>query len=457
MAAIVDEKELMKILKELFPQIIFFRDLTNEQQSIKSKSIVNKANLVRLIHKNKINYKDKQALVQGMMTSGIFSILFPPDPKKYKSGPVIKFFINKTNEDFLHGFDKSVDKRVNSNNNPVIDVAELFYKDVFEGKTYFFDEINDPKILNICEHSPSSIYTAFEYYAHKQYTLLRLGREFLINDLYEKWKTELESKLPKSKDKPSDEIRTNNYWALTLYYNNFINIYENVYKEQKGKKPDIALAWDIINGLFINEHIGLLKLKEKEKNNETMKHYNNNLTILYRKIFQVLESTPKKYESRYIPTEFIILAGQISGQLGHKYFGNEELNDNGSEDDDFDSKVDEKINKDKYINDNSYITYAVEDVKIFVDNFLIKEFNTDKDRNFIKTMGKNGEWSSIKSKKELSSINYNESGTLILKLYSGEYENVNKNMFFYKLEKALNEYRRWNKRTQKEGENKNDN
>jgi hypothetical protein len=36
-------------------------------------------------------------------------------------------------------------------------------------------------------------------------------------------------------------------------------------------------------------------------------------------IKEILESSPKEYGSRYIPTEFVILAGQISGQLGPLY------------------------------------------------------------------------------------------------------------------------------------------
>jgi len=404
-----------------------------------------------------------------------------------------------------------VDERARFHNLPKEDedVAKLFIIYVFKDKTYSLNDFDDPKRLNICEHSPPSIYKAFEYYAHKQYTLIRLGREFLIEDLYEKWKSELINKL-------NDESKSSNYWALIHNYNDFIKIYEKN-KKLENKGSDIAFAWDVLRKLFMDEHERLQKLLETDNSRTDQDEFKISLTA---KINNILESTPNEYESRYIPTEFIILARQISGQLGHGYYkninpdrynfpesdmqyirkcwkilldnldleylDNEERYKINNTHKTFErikilfekskapgykivfrnlsDRIDELYKKCSRVNElneetnnknNEYSSIInLEDAKIFANNFLIKEFNTVKDRDFIKSIGENGEWSI--SWKEFD-ISYKESGSLIINLYSGKYENVNKDFFFYKLKKALKEYKKWNKKRYKEGKNIDDN
>jgi len=336
---LLDPRILSKNLKELFPNGIFYRFLSSKDQPINDKT-----DLYRFIKRKKIDYKEKNALVLGMMEDDIFSALFPEKQERcwdeleaaINNGcPVIRFYINKINEKFLEGFNASVDKSVRSDKKPVTDVAELFDEAAFKRKTYLLD-FDDAELFNICEHSPSSVYKAFEYYARKQYSLIRLGREFPIKDLYEKWKLILKSELPELKSKLSElkdelnkeikskkynEIKSNKYIGLILYYNDnpdFISAFENVFKELTeekpyDKKPDIEFAWEIISELFIkNLKImqGLL-IKENKKKEELIFNHIYNIEL---EIAETLERKPK--ENYYTPMDFITLAEKISELLG---------------------------------------------------------------------------------------------------------------------------------------------
>jgi hypothetical protein len=448
MTAVLDVNpiDLSKVLKKLFPKVTFYPPVSDERQY----KIPEKTDLYYFIQENNINYMEKDTLVFTMINSNKFSALFPKDPLQYRNElkaflqnddcQVIKFFINKTNEKFFEGFNAVVHEKAVMDNCAMPDVAQLFYKAVFNNKTYYYKDLSDPDILNICEHSPSSFYGAFEYYAHKQYTLIRLSREFFIGDLHEKWKSELSEKL-------NDRDKSNNYQGLNFYYNVndddnvFIDTYDNVYRELKQEGSDIDYAWNIINELFIQKHKGLQKLKEK---NDSIKLQANFITGLTLKIMNILESTADEYDSRYTPAEFVILAGQISGQLGHKKFENKYCDQ---------SSLNENINNDKD-NDNMEMI-KIEDAGIFADNFLIKEFNAVKDGDFIISMGKKGEWS-IHEKNIGNSIYYQNTGNLIFDLYSGENKNVSQQIFLYKLKKTLKKYKKWKKETRKEGEIEND-
>jgi len=319
----LDPGILSKNLKELFPNGIFFRIISTMEQPANYKT-----DLYKLIRKNKVNYKEKDDLLLWMMHSDLFSALFPDKPMLYwdelkeaihSSGcPVIRFFINKINEKFLEGFNAAADERIRTANNPVTDVAELFIESVFKRKTYFFD-FDDSELFNICEHWPSSIYKVFEYYARKQYTLIRLGREFPLEDLRKQWKEKLQKEI-------GNEGKSNIYMGLKNYYiekPDFISIFENAFEEITNKKPDkkitqkksdVEFAWEIINELFINnlKIIQELRIKKENTQNERLKF--NRIYNIEIMISETLERKLK--ENPFSPMDFVTLAGKISEQLG---------------------------------------------------------------------------------------------------------------------------------------------
>lgn len=475
----IDYIKLSKILTELFPHVFLFSidnlspDLKSPQR-FQDKIKKNETDIYKLIQKNKITeYENKEIIVREMSKSERFGALFPTDISlkerifdKLKTNNhdekcnVIASYIEIINEIFIQKFNTVVRKEIRLNDTYSPCVSELFVKKVFPDKTFYYvDQLKDPKILNICEHSPSSIYGAFEYYAHKQYTLIRLGREFPIEDMRNTWKIELEKKR-------KDNRKSNNYLGLNIYYENFTDTYEKTGEKNNNgsNETDIVFALKIIEELFIYN----LKLTErqilkiiKEENTSYEKILPCFKANVREKISLILESTPEKSDS-YTPTDFITLTGQISGQLGntpcseeYKKYPNEikftDLNQKYNEDGD---AYDFDPEEDKYHNVDEALRIK-ESWEIFINDFLKKEFNADDEKDFIGFISKEENWSTLAEEFKSYYIKgiHNKDSSLF-NVYSGGKKNISHTVFAQKLRSALKEYIEWYKETNpEEGKN----
>jgi hypothetical protein len=306
----IDSKELSKILGKLFPMVRFPFPPEN-WPSDWAKNWLKKMDIYNLIQKNKIDYTKMETLVWAMMQSEIYGNLFPKDAQREwedleksiqaEEYNVMCYFIKNINKEFIRGFNNVVQGEIKRQNS----VLERFYK-ILNGKTFLPNEFGNPKSMNICEHSPSSFYKAFEYYAHKQYTLIRLGMQFPVEELHKKWKSDLEEKL-------KDRDIHNNYLGLEYFYIDFLENYETVYTEIKENNSSIDLALEIIDDLFVKELV--IKDKKTKSVIKSLPFFMYNVKIM---IDKRLESTPKTYSTTpYEPTDFITLTGQISGQIGY--------------------------------------------------------------------------------------------------------------------------------------------
>jgi len=311
--------ELSGILEELFPGLTFF-----PSGSVSNPHFVFKEyEICRLIRTKEIDLHEKETLALEMIKSKAFACLFPHDPLQtweeletnIQNGGcnVIRYFISKIDKLFMDGFNKVVQKEQKLNESPVTD---HFICKVFGEKSISINQLNEPKGLNICDHSPATLYKAFEWHAHKQYTLIRLGREFPIEDLHEKWKSELQNKI-------NDKNENNNYLALNNFYNGFISIYDDTYNVLKKNgvdiNADIRFALDIINALFV-EKLQDPKTPAINKINASSNPAWLSFASKIEKMISItLERKPEGYDSIHVPTDFITLTGQISGQLGHEY------------------------------------------------------------------------------------------------------------------------------------------
>lgn len=366
----IDPVILSGNLKDLFPYIRFFPPASDEWPSEWRE----RTDIYELIRKKNIKYEEKENLVLGMMRnkSDLFTALFPENAVEYwdelemniRGGDcqVIRFFINKINKKFLEGFNSVVGGEIKSESTPVIDVAELFDEALFIGKTYLYYDLNDPKIINICEHSPHSIYKTFEYYARKQYVLIRLAREFPIKDLRNKWKVELLEKIEKAElqNEIENESIFKSYMGLKYWYiekPDFISNFENAYKKLKKKDSDIEYAWEIIKELFINNLKIMQKLRIKE-NTENEKLRFNKIYNIEKEISKTMESKPQN--NYFAPIDFVTLTGKISGQLGHLH--KKEINLNNEAFSDYQMFSDHEIHKIKICCKNA--------LKILRENYI---------------------------------------------------------------------------------------
>ena len=498
--------ELSDVLEELFPGLSFFPPPAGGSPGIAFEEY----EICRLARTKEINEKEK--LVREMRKSKYFAAVFPKDAidnwdeleGKIRDGDcnVMTFFINKINDLFIQGFNSAVLEEIRLNDSPVTD---LFNREFFEKRPYHFTEFDEPKKLNICEHLPPTFYNAFEYYAHKQYTLIRMGREFPLDDLHKKWKSELEKKL-------SNKDKSNNYLGLIFYYDKdndsfFIDAFGRAYREIKKNETDIKYAWKIINELFVNNLKRLRMLREEKKSGELQADY---VFGIIKKINNALESTPAVNKNKpYIPTDFITLTGQISGQLGHRDYGNsgdadflsgdmenirnywEILWDNldAEEKGQIDEHIDtyEKVNilyakiHDPYLGavfpesakeiitglyvkisweeplneeldadekNSTGIEYydesEIREVREKMAEFIMYEFRKDDEKDFVEFIRKDGDWSIIA--KEII-LYYRESeldyDTLIFKMYKGKRRNATHRPFANKMIKVIDAYKQY--------------
>jgi hypothetical protein len=305
---------LQSVLQELFPNILFFQSVTDDRQAAGYEE----TDIYRFIQKKNIDINEKDTLVHEMIKNKAYAPLFPDDALSEwdelqetirKGGcDILKYFIKRSDIDFVRGYNDNVRKEITIYDSPVTD---LFHNELFKGKAFYLGKLHEAETFGmIIEHSAHSIYWAFRIYAQKQYALIRLGREFLLAEPHEQWKNDLLKMM-------NDTSDANNYRGLCIYYNDFMDDYERIYKTLKKRASDIESAWNIIQELFVKNLKTLQGLQKKDKKIKKLR-----LAISYNTITminQMLETKPREYDTAYKPKDFFRLAGQISGQLGHAY------------------------------------------------------------------------------------------------------------------------------------------
>jgi len=439
--------ELSTLLNELFPNIIFFPPLTNEKWKIETDICT------LIIKKNITDYLNKEILVKEMLKCELFDVLFQNEYKEKimdilknnnENFNIIKAYIEIINEKYIQGFNTVVQDDIKINTSAT-DIIDSFINGTFEDETYYLEDLKYAKKLISAGHSPASIYGIFEYYAHKQYTLIRLGREYLIEKLYLNWKTELEEKIETS-DKSS------NYWAFqkNKFYINFMENYENTYAALaestsiNNNQTDIVLAWDIITKLFI-ENLKILQTKPDHFESQFKKK------VKYM-IEKTLESTPKNYNA-YIPTDFLKLSGQIGGQLGnsnkinainadiHEKPWNEisftyltkKKNDSEKE-----ILFDPEDKNNKEIGSTLVIKHNWER---FINDHLKKIFKEDSEKHFINFVSNENNWLALVDE----FISYRTTGShntnsILFSEYKGNHKHIPHTIFASRLRKALDNF-----------------
>jgi len=323
----IDALKLLKgALNALFPKIRFFLSPDSAAWS----KLDEEADIYVFARKRKIDYENKKMLAMEMSKSEKYKALFPNDAsgkgqifdkldaQSGRRGGVMKLGMEIINEKYIHGFNSVAQEEIKIAGDD-FDAAACFESEVFKDRTYLIEDFTDidrAKEIFPCDHSVSSIYKAFGCYAHKRYTLIRLAREFSIGNLYGEWKSDLEDKIKKA-DKSS------NYWGLCedRYYANFMENFEAAYGKLNKNMPAVELGWDMLRRFFVLSLKRLQNIKKNENtqcNDARIRFIGNAMKL----INKILESIPEKYklsrnDAEYIPTDFITLAGQICGQLGH--------------------------------------------------------------------------------------------------------------------------------------------
>jgi len=471
----IDPIKLSRILTELFPHVLLFPfsvdNLSSDliiPQRFQERTKEDETDIYIFIQKKKITeYENREVLLREMSMNERFGVLFPKDillreqifdklkaDNEGKKCNVIASYIEMENEKFIQGFNTIVCEEIKLDDAYSPRVSNLFEKEVFFMKTFLVDELNKSKNLGICEHSPSSIYDAFKYYAHKQYTLIRLGREFLINDLQEEWKSELGEKI-------EDKSKSNNYLGLKHFYTDFMDTYKATYESCKKAErivTDTDFAWEIIDKLFID---GLkrrqnLKIKEKLTNADRLRFgFIADVRIM---ICKILESSPNN-SSYYNPTGFITLTGQISGQLGRQkrnrsYLEKYEIPPNeiistdlsrkyNEDDDEYDFDPEE----DKYHNiDEAFL--IKESWGKFISVFLKYEFNEDEEKDFISLVSEEENWPTLADEVKYYYIKgAHNKDSLLFNIYTGNSKTIPHTLFAQKIKKALKKYMEWHKKS----------
>lgn len=328
-------------LSSLFPLVNFFSPRKGKKNKASGKSkkpqiAFEEYEISKLVRIRKIGYQDTEKLAWEMMKSEYFRFLFPVNARenwnelnaKIKHGNcrIIEFFAGKIDRKYLEGLNSDIPDEIQIKDSPVL---ALFLETVFRGVSLSIFELSEIKKLDICRHSTSSLYRAFSYFARKQYTLIRLAREFTIPTLHDEWKSELGKKL-------MEKRASNIYLGLIYYYDKdserfFIDLLENTFNDRmklRNNESEIDFAWAILFELFIN-HLRRLREIRKRKGIaiDNPKTPRNKIYYLAKKesdytfnvidtIEKILESKPLKIkENSYVPIGFITLSGQISGQL----------------------------------------------------------------------------------------------------------------------------------------------
>ena len=326
--------ELMKTLNILFPQV----NLNEEHLKIN-----------RLIANNKLDYKNKSNLVVNMMKSNYFKRLFPNDNLLKKLGwdimnkqdelniavqngcSVIRYFLNEIDEKFFNSFNEVVCEDMKLEVSPATDVLDIFLDNY--NKTYTIEEFNKIDFPNICKHKGISLYNVYVFFARKQYTLIRLSREFHVLALHEEIKKNISDKIKEEKS---------NLYALNHFYNNFISTYINVYTKYNNitSENEILYANNILKELFVHNLKEMQDINNHSKkmhnltaNKVNVKNYEGKIDSLSEKIGESTEKISKVWEmidcqlesklknctNPFAPKDFMTITMQISGQIKHVF------------------------------------------------------------------------------------------------------------------------------------------
>jgi hypothetical protein len=397
-----DDNRLIIDLGKLFPSISFFKvhaKLPPGQHRSDADILVF------------IGINDIRSLASEMKKNSTYKVLFPPDAdnhwgellKNFNNGDynVIKFFLKKTDKMFIDGYNKVMrdDFRIN-NTSPVLDIFKEKHFN-YEAASYYFTDLTDRDLLYICEHSPPTFYKAFEYYAHKKYTLLRLGQEFphkcyfeLRNESLKKMADNENLKLLKN-----EKYRGMKYFYDDKFIQNHKELFEKIIESRKNQndrqvKADfyegkntadklrkiLSMADEILGKLFITKLYvsqSMLQGKYSLLGQKELERFKIMLQAeLFLLIQEKLESTPKVNEEnnpdeygRYTPTSFIILTKQIINpiyKLADKCFTLERLRNKKKDTDNIDSDM------------NVFTKSDLKKIKDFCNKILnYKDFETD--------------------------------------------------------------------------------
>jgi hypothetical protein len=158
---------LILLLQDYFPGLIFLSNQNFNKLSIK-KYVVNKHGKWTL--NIEAMSKSKDANIACLFPKNISMWNEAKARGKYGSANIIRFFIDLQNNMFLDSFSKVKNILLDKIDNKYISSSFLdkvkFNKPVWE--IWDFSSI----VLHKMRHNPPSIYEAFNYFAHKQYTLL---------------------------------------------------------------------------------------------------------------------------------------------------------------------------------------------------------------------------------------------------------------------------------------------
>jgi len=466
----IDYDKFNKTLRALFPNITFFPPSHSGELDKESR-------IYNLIKKIKItDYENKKLLVREMFIGKKFDALFPKDALlkeqifdklNAQNGvcSVIKAYMEIINEEYIQGFNSVVREKIrlkgcDSN------VVDFFENEIFEKKSYFIDDlVNTKKAKEIfpCEHSVSSIYKAFGYYARKQYTLIRLGREFLIREMCTQWKDELKGKI-------ENADTSSNYWGLgkDKYYVNFMEIFCKICDKIDTKHADttfpadqlavdIKLAWDAMHELFVLNLKRLKNIQGKEASDyKDVRFYDLRFHFtkgVMKMINYIIEGTPKNGNS-HIPADFIGLAGQISGQLGQikkvcdrletaikndKSYDLER--DVGSSNEITSSNIEINKTEGDYAHNDLEATFDVIQLKIywnkFMKNSLSEVFNAEEERGFLNFIFDDKNWAIVVDELFLYESKEDDANTVLFNKYKGDRSNVPHHLFSNKIRRAL--------------------
>jgi hypothetical protein len=278
-----------------------------------------------------IDVDKKEVKVLEMAEDGHFKTLFPAkwlkdenlkrEFEEWKGGPdVFRFFLEKEDEKYMAEF-RSLTKKDIGIHKPILDrfydlniSAQPVYKEGKNGKPSYGFEWQVPGIM----HKSDTLYKAYEYYAHKQYTLALYGYELSctvmdtdLTDFFKDFKNKNVAAF--NKINGNDFLQGKEHFmeicglsamrdiSLEKLYYSFYGAFNNT------KKDDLAaLGLEFIKGTLARN---IDKMYHDPKLPELPGTYFN-------VIQKVLESTPQK-ESEYKPTGLEKLISQVKRQSSY--------------------------------------------------------------------------------------------------------------------------------------------